>query len=83
MTIISNTCIAANAELSVTPVPISVIEDDGEDIVAVCAIKAGERCVASALRDLASIKARVIAQPGSPEADLYPTCIYSKEGRGY
>lgn len=83
MTIIPNTCIAANAELSVTPVPITVIENDGGDIVAVCPIKAGERCVASALRDLANTKARVKAHPGASEADSYPTCIYSKEGRGY
>jgi hypothetical protein len=81
--IIPNLCIAANAELSVNPVPITVVEDDGGDIVAVCTIKAGERCVASALCDLANIKERVIAQPGSPEADRYPICIYSKEGRGY
>lgn len=78
--IIYNTCIGANAKLSVSPVPITVVEDEDGEVGSICPFRANDLCLAEAAADLKNVKAEVTAHQYGEEAQKYPHCLYTREG---
>lgn len=78
--IISNTCIGTNAELSVSPVPITVVEDEGGEVGSICPFRAKDLCLVEAVAHLKNVKAEVTAHQYGEEAHKYPHCLYTREG---
>lgn len=78
--IIPNTCIGANAKLSVSPVPITVVVDELGEVSSICPFRARGLCLGEVVANLEEVKAEINAHPHGEEARKYPHCLYTREG---
>lgn len=75
-----NKCIGANAGLSISPVPITVVEDEDGEVSSICPFRAKDLCLGEAVAYLKQVKAEVTAHQYGEEAQKYPHCLYTREG---
>lgn len=79
--IIPNTCIGASARLSSSPVPVTIVKDEGGEVDAVCPFRVKGLCLEVAADKLETAKKEVIDHPRGEEAQRHQSCLYSREGR--
>jgi hypothetical protein len=73
--IISNTCIGANAKLSATPAPVTVVEDEDGEVSSVCPFRVRGLCLDEAVINLKEVKEEINAHQYGEEAQKHSACL--------